>query len=400
MMHVCYFLHDKTGHYSKLLGTSVRSLLDNTSAPLTIHLLCFGRIASQVLDRFRSMVQESGQKLCLYDLTEYHSQVVSMLPTNWLELYSPAAANRLFFWDFLPKNIDRVIWLDADTIIHMDIADLWKEEVGENGFAAVVDDVVVNFKDSMLFDLPEFDGSRYVNSGVILMERKRFCIPNWKEKVVRFFERFPLASYADQDVLNYYYHKKGRLLPARYNKLVTLQQLRGIKDIEPGIYHYAGSAYNLNASNPYMRLFFKYFTRTPWYDMNFLERLLSVLPIIHDGRTIMLRESYTAIAGRRKVVVGEVKEEEKIRNIMQMNSDEPYLAFIPGEKKQNIDVMALASQRTESVFLLFSGSYMDLREEFIKNGCIEGRDFINGDYLLTFDEGCPALTEHEIFMQL
>lgn len=39
MIHVCYALYDKNGKYSKLTGTSICSLFENTKAWVTIHLL-------------------------------------------------------------------------------------------------------------------------------------------------------------------------------------------------------------------------------------------------------------------------------------------------------------------------------------------------------------------------
>ena len=121
MVHVCYSLYDKTGRFSKILGTSMLSLLENASTPLTIHLICFGEINIQTLDRFRRLVENYGQHICVYDASSWTSPVLSMMHPEWLKLFSPACINRLFIWDILPMSVQRLIWLDADTIVNLDI---------------------------------------------------------------------------------------------------------------------------------------------------------------------------------------------------------------------------------------------------------------------------------------
>ena len=48
-IHVCYVLYDKTGCFSKFVGTSISSLFKNTSAAVTVHLVCFGEISHENL---------------------------------------------------------------------------------------------------------------------------------------------------------------------------------------------------------------------------------------------------------------------------------------------------------------------------------------------------------------
>lgn len=402
MVHVCYSLYDKNGHFSKILGTSMLSLLENASAPLTIHLLCFGKLSEPTLDRFRRLAGQYGQRLCLYDVSDWNSPVLPLMHPAWLEKFSPAAINRLFIWDILPPDVQRIIWLDADTIVNLDIVELWQEQTGANGFAAVVDNIVANLygKESILAEDKDFDAKRYVNAGVVLMERARFCQPDWGNKIVRFMERYPHAWYCEQDILNYYYGQTGALLPERYNTLVGWQQVQHRETVEACIYHYSGSAYNFNFADVYTKLFFSYFVKTPWYDLDFLRRLCSVIPAVHDGRTLLLRSRYQLLEGRRKIAVGAAEHEAQIREVMQLADEESYLVFVPGKRQQAIDLAGLAGMRRDHVILLFDGSYADLADSLVQYGCREDVDFVNGAEFLTLAEGCPPHDEHAIFMQL
>lgn len=402
MIHVCYSLYDKTGHFSKIMGTSILSLLENTSAPLTIHLICFGEINEQAKDRFHALVETYGHRICIYNAIKFNIKAKSLMYKEWLDVYSPACINRLFIWDILPDEVQRIICLDADTIIHMDINDLWQQDVGINGLAAVVDNPVVNWpgKETILARDRNFDVKRYINAGVVIMDRKMYCRPDWMDEVNDFFALYKNAWYGDQDVLNYYYGQECKLLPERYNMLVGWLRFHEIKKIDACIYHYSGDGYNFNFADAYTRLFFSYFVRTPWYDMNFLHRLWSVIPVVHDERTKLLRNYYQLLEGKNKIIVGAEENRTKICQIMHMTNRDKYVVFKPGQRRQNIDIAKLASNSSNNIILLFDGSYADFSDELVKYGCQDEVDFVNGDKYLTWEEGCPPLNEHEIFMQL
>ena len=402
MVHVCYFLYDKSGHFSKFLGTSLNSLLQNASCPLTVHLLCYGSVDEVKQERFRFLAQKYGQSLCIYDASSFRSRVVDMLHSEWLKIFSPACIYRLFMWELLPEKISRVIWLDADTIIHLDIAELWSESVGVNGLAGVVDTIVKHLpgKETILEREAAFDTKRYFNAGVLLMERQTFSRSSWEEEVIAFFQKFPQAWYGDQDVLNYYYGESYHILPEKYNTLVGWCNTYGIKQIERRIYHYSGDLPDFDFSNSYTRLFFSYFAGTPWCDVTFLSRLWSVVDSACDVKIRMLRRHYRSLSGKKLLLVGTPTDEKKMRQIFSIPPSEPYTIFVPGIKKQNIDIDSLYDMSKESIVLLLNGSYEDMREEFLAKGYKDGIDFINGDELLTMDEGGIPIDGHGVLMQL
>lgn len=402
MVHVCYSFYDGTGHFSKFLGTSLNSLLQNASCPLMVHLFCYGPMDELTKNRVHSLIQRYEQRVCIYDTSAFHSRVIDLLHKDWLKMFSPACIYRLFIWEMLPQEVSRIIWLDADIIVNMDIAELWSESVGANGLAGVVDNIVKHLpgKETILENETDFDTKRYFNAGVLMMERKLFVRSHWEEDVVDFFRRFPQAWYGDQDVLNYYYSNACNLLPERYNTLVGWCNTNNIKQIDRCIYHYSGNLPDLEFSNVYTRLFFRYFVDTPWCDVTFLSRLWSVVDSACDTKIMLLRGHYHKLQGKKAVLVGAPSVEKTMRRIFSIPSAEQYIIFVPGIKKQNIDIDALYKGSKNSIVLLCSGSYADLREEFMVKGYVDGTDFINGDELLTVAEGGIPIDGHKILMQL
>lgn len=401
-IHVCYALYDKSGHFSKFVGTSIQSLLHNTNSDVDVHLVYFGHLDESVKERFRCLVNNHRQRLFLYDATNFYDDVIGMIHNIWLDIFSPAALYRLFIWDILPDTVKRIIWLDADTIVNMDIAELWAEPVGKNGFAGVVDNIVRELpgKESVLQSVEGFDTKKYINAGVVMMERALFCVPDWKDKVAAFFRKFPNAWYCEQDVLNYYYGQECNLLAEKFNTLVGWQQVKNIYKEEACIYHYSGTALDFDFSSVYTALFFRYFVETPWCDVAFLRRMWSVVESVHDMRTTMMRDRFSAMGGKRRVAVTSKEDADKLFGIDSLGLASVCPVFVPGVKEQSIDIDALYAGNDESIVLLFSGSYMDLRDQFKEKGYVDGVDFINGGELLTIAEGGIPLDGNAIFSQL
>jgi lipopolysaccharide biosynthesis glycosyltransferase len=86
------------------------------------------------------------------------------LPTT--KALSAAAYARLLIPDLLPKTVERVLYLDADTIVVSDLTALWQTDMGEAAIAAVHDPAATQIEREIGIDVDE--GS-YVNSGVMLM---------------------------------------------------------------------------------------------------------------------------------------------------------------------------------------------------------------------------------------
>ena len=52
MIHVCYGLYDKNGHYSKFTGTSILSMFENTNEDVTVHILHDNTLTQENRDKF------------------------------------------------------------------------------------------------------------------------------------------------------------------------------------------------------------------------------------------------------------------------------------------------------------------------------------------------------------
>lgn len=111
---------------------------------------------------------------------------------------------------------DKIIYLDSDIVVTDNLTNLWNYNVENYYFAAVED------KYSELMgchaNLPE--GEIYINSGVMLMNLKKFRCDNLEEIIFKKL-REPENTYSDQDVLNDICRNKILHLPLKYNLMLT-----------------------------------------------------------------------------------------------------------------------------------------------------------------------------------
>ncbi len=124
------------------------------------------------------------------------------------ERYPKEMYYRIFAAQYIPHNLDRILYLDPDIVVINSISDLYHMDLGSNFFAAAshVDKSLKKINEIRL-DMPE--DSTYINSGVML-----FNLPELRKNqnirdVYDYIENKKLfLLLPDQDVLNGVYADK------------------------------------------------------------------------------------------------------------------------------------------------------------------------------------------------
>lgn len=140
---------------------------------------------------------------------------------QWQGRINNIAISRILLPKILPQNIDKVLYLDADILVLRDLIDLWNQDI-TNYYAGMVVDCA----------LPKYDfvdfGDKYYNSGVILIDLKKWREAQITEKMLRYiesnFKRFipcddkeSFFNFADQDLINVVLSGKIKEMPKYFN---------------------------------------------------------------------------------------------------------------------------------------------------------------------------------------
>lgn len=115
---------------------------------------------------------------------------------------------RLFASEYLPAEVDRILYIDPDTLIRKDISEFYNVDFGDNLYAGAGHcNKFDNFINMARLGL----SSRYtyINAGVLMINVKALREVLSTEHIFKCIDKYAhLLILADQDVLNIMYHKR------------------------------------------------------------------------------------------------------------------------------------------------------------------------------------------------
>lgn len=414
MVHVSYAMTDKNGTYSKYIGASMCSLFEHTDAWVTIHLLHDETLTEKNRDYFIRLTREYGQQIFFYNVAEECKEILAEAREIFkkavdTDYYTPAALYRLLAPNMLPMEIKRLIYLDADTIVNMDIRKFWGIFLEGHPIGAVSEKSLMNHyqkkidksidETAYLFKNSWTDSDTCFNSGVLIMDLDQLrkmdnvFLPGLKflmkhEDECRFF---------DQEILNYFFSRDYYQLPWNYNILQHWDRAWGSKEALEGIYHYMGRSLRLNFSEPRDRIFFEAFVKTPWCDAEFVCKnhvvMREILAKEYNKNAEANRRAASAWGKRRRVFVGAKADEEKLREMFFLSQDEAYIAMDEGWEMG----LNLPYELTTHTYVFFINNFPALKEKLEEAGWKEWEDYVDGKSLI-LPHPARLIDEYRLFL--
>ena len=202
------------------------------------------------------------------------------------------------------------------------------------------------------------------------------------ERGAEFLKENELIDYPDQDILNYFFSQETRVLPEKYNTLVSWELSHRRNELEPRIYHYANKQYAFDYSNNYHRLFFDTFAGTHWCNTDFLFNLARAVRRSAGANYLIYSN---LVAGRTRVVVGKAADRENHTKMLMLRENETYLTV------EELNKRGFRLEPGEIlVIFLPPEEYMKVKKHLETCGCMEGAHFINGSMLTMPDAAQDA----------
>ena len=397
MIHVCYALRDTSGKYSKYVGTSIQSLLDNTSEEVTIHLIHDNSLSLKNRKKFMVIVYQHNQEIVFHNLEKLASDKIKtiqqQLPTSRKFCDEIAA----FYRTVIPELIDlgRVIYLDSDTLVNLDINDLWQIDL-ENKPIAGVSEVDMGFsleKAKKAFppcQMNLVEPKDYINSGVLIFNlnaMKSIFGGNVQlfHRCLNILLKYPQCSYPDQDALNILFTKNLFKLPPKFNKIVA--HLTDESHVERAIYHFCGTGKkpHPNFKSEIQRLWFEYFLKTPFATINSIENMWNSFEQVFNGirenaisQINLLKKICRLSANRNRTFVTYPQNVSQILNIFGQAKDDLILNSSNTSAMDNLirDAQKYCGSRI-FMFLIDDRFYSIARSKLIELKLIEGGDFFD-----------------------
>lgn len=200
-------------NYAPYTGVSLLSLFENNKdiEEITIYLAAMN-FSEVNLSKFRRLAEQYGRKLVVQDTERAQEYMKTYQCKGWNG--SLATWLRFFVLEQIPEDVNRLLWIDSDTIVNGSLRDLIEIPLEGYPVAAVCDSVCYWER----FRLGIAKSEPYFNAGVIL-----FNLPVWQGndvlgKMMEHLEKYVQYYKAnDQDLLNDFFKGQILKLPMRYN---------------------------------------------------------------------------------------------------------------------------------------------------------------------------------------
>ncbi|WP_231459350.1 glycosyltransferase family 8 protein [Pedobacter sp. Leaf132] len=252
-------------HYAILIAALLKSIDLNhkTSEHIDFYIIDDG-IAASFRKKLESIVDPDRITIKWFKSKEIVPADITIPVDN--SAFPLTAYMRVFSPYVIDKNVERLIYLDVDTIVQDDISKLWNIDLGDYTVAAAQDvGKTVDCKWGGIANYAELGltaDTKYFNSGVLVINPIKWREEGISEKVIealRIHKKY--VQLADQYGLNVVLANKWLQLDPKWNWFAFKENespsLVHFLDIKPIFSTY-------NSQEVYKQEFYRYLSSTPW----------------------------------------------------------------------------------------------------------------------------------------
>ncbi|WAL58246.1 glycosyltransferase family 8 protein [Thermocoleostomius sinensis] len=283
--------------YAMPLGVTICSAVSNLSKHYRVVLYVLDGGIHRV-NKLKLMESLDQARVEIHWLRPSSSQIEQIYYQS-KNSYPISAYLRLLLPEILPRQVEKVIYLDTDVIVKGDLKELWEIEV-ENYALLAVQDAVHRFLHQAQhlkhLDLTAMGISaehKYLNSGVLVINLQRWRTDRIANQVIDFLAHHPELPYPDQDGINLILAGEWKELHPLWNQVHVLHLFSAWHESpysqdwfdeavkHPAIIHFTGrpKPWISNCTHPQKGAFLHYLSMTAWAGTtttkwNYLEQLL------------------------------------------------------------------------------------------------------------------------------
>lgn len=265
-----------TDSYAWVLSASISSIVLNAKTSDTVNMHVFSYDLSEDNKRKLSKIS-SGTN---HTINFYNLNVRSIEGFN-SEKYNVIVYAKALIPSILDK-LNKILILDADTIVTCSLRELWESEIGDN-LAGVVQAQYLQYPKALKYS-KHHNPKEHFNSGVMLINSAKYRKEEMLQKFIEESKR--IEHVGDEDIFINIFSGKVKMLPLKWNvtqhAFVKYSEISGysiysykehiLAKKKPNIIHFTDKSY-LEYSHPYAFEFKHYLNKTPFKtQLDFIEK--------------------------------------------------------------------------------------------------------------------------------
>lgn len=253
-INVCISCDD---NYAKYASVVFASILSNACNDDILHFYILdGNISDESRSKILTLTKIKNCKIDFIKVDETKLEIYKQINTH--EYITLPSYYRLILSELLP-DVDKIIYLDCDTVVNTSLKDLFDTDLGENIIAGVLDARVKHKK--------KWKNSKYINAGMVVFDLGKIRKENIELKFLEYTKQnIDKIETGDQDVINFTLKDRIKILPDEWNVQVSGFASRTSFTRHPNIIHYIGyyKPWVFGSCTFFKDLYFKYLQLTPW----------------------------------------------------------------------------------------------------------------------------------------
>jgi lipopolysaccharide biosynthesis glycosyltransferase len=224
------------------------------TSEVRIHYLHGPRFPDRSAQLIREMVERGGAAISFWEIAD---ERIAGLPE--MEFVTSPMWYRIFLPELLP-DVDRVLYLDVDTIALDSLEPLWETDLAASYIAAVTNVFYMRSHAQRALDLG-IEPADYFNSGVVLMNLELMRRDDSSSALFEYARAHAAElAWPDQDALNVVLGKRRFALHPRWNCMNSVLLFPWAADV------LGAEAVDEARANPAIRHFEGPTINKPWHD--------------------------------------------------------------------------------------------------------------------------------------
>lgn len=245
--------------YVRHMCVTILSILDRNPNEIIYFHVMTCELSDENRKYVSSLIIERHSSVTFYDVDINTLKKFSVGKLTGNPNISYAAYLRLFIPDLLPKNINKVLYLDCDIVVINCLNDLWNKDINQYCLAALDD--YGNAQEYGAKRMGLEMGFKYFNSGVMLLNLQRLRDMNFTGRIHDFLVTNGCRILMhDQDILNGLLYKQRLPLEERWNMMCNTDNTT-----DYSIIHFAGlKPWFIECPHPLKHIYYHYLAMTKW----------------------------------------------------------------------------------------------------------------------------------------
>ena len=203
-------------NFVKYTVVSLQSIMENASADQQYVVHVLNTNISEEMKQVMYHMANGQFEIRFDDVTDYLKSIRDKLPLR--DYYSRTTYFRLFIAEMFPEY-DKAIYIDSDTIVLGDIAELYAYDLGDKYVGACSEQVMMqeDVYGTYVEKVVGVERDNFFNAGMMVINCEQFRRNHVLDQFIELLHMYNFVVTQDEDYLNVICHNKVCWLPSKWN---------------------------------------------------------------------------------------------------------------------------------------------------------------------------------------